>query len=114
MSGGIAFPNGQYWSAAGWAYRTILQQICAELANRDKYGLHEELSNEYGSAICFEHIDITEWPNSKIKYFFKMINQSYSRCRLKGGGDWDDPEFFAGFIEQYQALVAFTEKERMD
>lgn len=106
MSGGIKLPDGTFWGAAGWAYRTALNEICQAL--RDEVGdvpLYERLSDDYGEARTIEFIDTSSWPPSERDSFFRAIHLAFNTTRERGPIDWSSPEAFPDFIALFGRLV---------
>lgn len=111
MSGGISFKSGEYWSAAGWAYRAVLESLCEELSHNNRFELFEELSEENCSAKIIEFIESEDWTNERVAFFCTVIKRAYDRTKSKGSIDWSNPIAFDGFISHYEKLAELAEKE---
>ncbi len=111
MSGGISFKNDSYWSAAGWAYRAVLESLCEVLSRNNSFGLLEELSEENGSARIIDYIETDEWPDERVSAFCKAIIDAFAHTDAAGPVGWNDPGAFEGFIQHYKKLVEIAEFE---
>ena len=109
MSGGIDFTHNNFWGVAGWAYRAALAAICDSLKNIEKdHGLLEELSAESGSAQAMQHIEVGKWEKDKALVFIQAVQDSYSKLKTQGSGEWKEPSDFSMFIQGFEELLSMA------
>ncbi len=108
MGGGISFKNDEYWSAAGWCFRGVVESIVEYLSKQDAFDLYEHFTNEECIELLVGHIDMTAWPDAKANFFCGAIIHGFDLCKIKGGGDWNQPEHFDGFIKKFEELVGLA------
>lgn len=105
MEASIHTTAGQYWSAAGWIFRHILERAAQVL---DLQG-HGVLAQQFSAAACRSRdscrLQLAELSVDDRRLFFQALQSAYQRYLSEGPAGWNLPDFYPGFMERFAALL---------
>ena len=107
MSGAISFKEKGYWSAAGWVFRIVCDDVC-KLIDDDRFGIKSELEDEWVAVI--EYVCAEDWSHEKLYFFGEMLRLAYKKHEKLGPRDWNNRDMFPGFMNCYRELIAEVQK----
>ena len=111
MGGGVNLKNNGYWSAAGWAFRTVFHSIQSELDIDAPYGLYEEICDENSSTVLLEYVSADEWPKEKLQYFCGVVQRAFQKFVSDGLDPSTGRPYPPSLVELYRDLLNRLEKE---
>jgi hypothetical protein len=111
MSGSITTANGVDWFAAGWVFRNILDRTAEVLSKQGNQTLADLISNEEGVVRVVDMLELADLSQEDQAMFFSALKISYQQYEEEGAKDWNRPDFFPGFMERFQELLAIVSTE---
>ena len=112
MSTCIDLDDGRSWWAANWAYDAVIESIAAELCSST---LEQELAAWLRMQTCAEcgpglgSLDVRELSPGCRLAFRKATRQALQTAATQGGSEWQQPEFFPGWIGKFRELVSMMD-----
>ena len=92
------------WIVAGWVFRNALASIADQIA-RESPTLAQRLRD---ATEGFEYLDLRGLPAAEFRSFHRGAVAARDRWLREGPASFDDPSFFAGFIDRFAELVALA------
>jgi len=111
MSGDVTTKSGEYWSAAGWVFREIMKETSNMLLDTDNPTLQQLLIDEDDYIRATESVELKHFETKDYHDFIAALYKAYESCETKGSKDWNQPEFYSGFMIQFKKLVELMKKD---
>lgn len=112
MSTYIDLDDGRSWWAANWAYDAVIESIAAELHSST---LEREFAAWLRTKTCLEcgpglgSLDVRELSPACRLAFCKATRRALENAATQGGSEWQQPEFFPGWITKFRELVSMMD-----
>ena len=96
-------PRGT-WVVAGWVFRNALESIADQVASESPTLARRLRDATEG----FEYLDLRGLPAEEFRSFHRGAVAARDKWLSEGPASFDDPSFFAGFIDRFAELVALA------
>jgi hypothetical protein len=106
MSGLIAVNDNDTWIAAGWVFRNIVADVARDLQARDPASARPFLDAEsHGAGGA---VDLSKMTGAQLRQAVAAMQAVRERVAAAGPHSFAQPDFFPGFLNQLDRLIAMT------
>ena len=108
MAGALEISDTACWMPAGWVYDNILEAVAAEL---------QKSNSEFASQLrSFQtdkggYGDLRSSSEKEIRSFARAAKLVLAAKRASGSEAFFKPDFFPGFVTQFEELIAMLEAD---
>jgi hypothetical protein len=103
MAGTLVLADDLCWMPAGWVYDQVLERVAGGLqaANPELAGALLRATTEANGG----YLDLRAAPATTLAALVRAVDEALLQVEKHGSGAFERPEFYPGFVRQFQALA---------
>jgi hypothetical protein len=107
MAGLIRLNKEKTWSSAGWVFDHVLRLTREHLPEKGTSTITELMTKAEDG---LGYMSLEKLSPAEVAVFFEALKKAYSEVQARGSQSLANPEFYAGFMEQFRELLEKVEE----
>ena len=95
---------------AGWALKTLIEDISEILTENGFVELAEWLTSDLSPVKLYSDLDVRDLTKTNQEAFINAIIPAFERSKKRGPVDWHDPSYWDSYIKLFENLAIQIEE----